>query len=149
MTIKVTTDTSVLISGLVPPRRRIKDQLFSEQHDLYMRANEIMGKIASKEYSNHVPLVTMIEVAAVVSRLTNDAKSVTLALSFVSENSRLYPDVYLLEKAIEIGQETKASGFDVLFMACSEVSGSKLLTDDRKMYEKAVEYGLNASFLRS
>jgi predicted nucleic acid-binding protein len=45
MTIKVTTDTSVLISGLVPPRRRIKDQLFSEQHDLYMRANEIMGKI--------------------------------------------------------------------------------------------------------
>jgi len=149
MTIKVTTDTSVLISGLVPPRRRIKDHLFSEQHDLYMRANEILEKIASKEYSNHVPLVTMIEVASVVSRLTNDAKSVTMALSFVSENSRLYPDVYLLEKAIEIGQETKASGFDVLFMACSEVSGSKLLTDDRKMYEKAVEYGMNAGYLRS
>ena len=149
MTIKVTTDTSVLISGLVPPRRRIKDQLFFQQHDLYMRSNEILEKIASKEYANHVPLITMIEVAAVVSRLTNDAESVELALSFVNDNSRLYPDVYLLDRAVEIGKATKASGFDVLFMACSEVSGSRLLTDDRKMYEKAVEYGLNADFLRS
>ncbi len=47
MTINVTTDTSFLISGLVPPRRRIKDPLFFQQHDLYKRSNEILEKIAS------------------------------------------------------------------------------------------------------
>ena len=101
------------------------------------------------EYSNHVPLVALIEVASVVSRLTNEPKSVGLALSYVSENAKLYPDVYLLERSIEIGKETKASGFDVLFMACAEMSGSLLLTDDRKMYEKSAEYGLEVNFLRT
>lgn len=147
MTINVTIDTSVLIKVLVPPRRRAKDQLFSEQLDLHLRSNEILNKVERGEYSNHVPLLALIEVASVVSRLTNDPKSVSLALSFVSENSMLYPDVYLLERSIEIGKETKASGFDVLFLACAETSGSLLLTDDRKMYERATLYGLEANFL--
>jgi predicted nucleic acid-binding protein len=62
---------------------------------------------------------------------------------------KLYPDVYLLERSIEIGKETKASGFDVLFMACAEMNGSLLLTDDRKMFEKSSEYGLEVNFLRA
>ncbi len=93
-------------------------------------------------------MVALIETASVVSRLTDDAESVSQAISFVVENSRLYPDLHLLERSIEIGRITKASGFDVLFLACAEASGSVLLTDDRKMYERAVEYGLNAWFLR-
>lgn len=149
MTIKVTTDTSVLVKGLVPPRRRVKDRLFTEQLNLHLRSSEILKKVEHGEYSNHVPLIALIEVASVVSRLTNEPKSVSLALSYVSENSRLYPDVYLLEKSIEIGEETKASGFDVLFMACAEIAGSLLLTDDRKMYESAALYGLKVNFLRS
>ncbi len=71
-----------------------------------------------------------------------------LALSFVSQNSELYSDAYLLEKAIEIGMRTKASGFDVVFMSCAEVTGSILMTDDKGMYEKARVYGLDAKFLR-
>jgi predicted nucleic acid-binding protein len=149
MTINVTTDTSVLIKGLVPPRRRAKDQFLSEQLNLHRRSSEILKKVELGEYSNHVPLVALIEVASVVSRLTNEPKSVSLALSYVSENSKLYPDVYLLERSIEIGKETKASGFDVLFMACAEMNDSLLLTDDRKMYEKSAEYGLEVNFLRA
>jgi len=149
MITNVTTDTSVLIKGLVPPRRRAKDQLFSEQLDLHLRSVEILNKVERGDYSNHVPLIALIEVASVVSRLTNEPKSVSLALSYVSENSKLYPDVYLLERAIEIGKKTKASGFGVLFMACAEANGSILLTDDRKMYEKAALYGLEVNLLRA
>jgi predicted nucleic acid-binding protein len=61
---------------------------------------------------------------------------VELALSFVSQNSELYSDAYLLEKAIEIGRITKASGFDVVFMSCAEVTSSILITDDKGMYKK-------------
>jgi predicted nucleic acid-binding protein len=50
----------------------------------------------------------------------------------VSQNSRVYSDVYLLERSIEIGVRTKASGFDVVFMACAEETGSMLITDDKK-----------------
>lgn len=149
MTINVTTDTSVLIKGLVPPRRRVKDQLLNDQLNLHLRSHEILSKVEHGEYLNHVPLIALIEVASVVSRLANDHNSVNLALSYVSENSKLYPDVYLIEKSIEIGKETKASGFDVLFMACAEVSGSILLTDDRKMYERASECGMQVDFLRA
>ena len=93
-------------------------------------------------------MIALIETVCVVARLTNDDESVELALSFVSQNSELYSDAYLLEKAIEIGMRTKASGFDVVFMSCTEVTGSILITDDKGMYEKAIDYGLEAKFLR-
>ena len=59
MTIKVTTDTSVLVKGLVPPRRRVKDRLFTEQLNLHLRSSEILKKVEHGEYSNHVPLALM------------------------------------------------------------------------------------------
>lgn len=60
MITNVTTDTSVLIKGLVPPRRRAKDQLFSEQLDLHLRSVEILNKVERGDYSNHVPLIALI-----------------------------------------------------------------------------------------
>ena len=61
---------------------------------------------------------------------------------------KFYGDAYLLERSIEVGIITKASGFDVIFMACAEETGSTLITDDRKMDEKARHYGLDVIFLR-
>ena len=52
-------------------------------------------------------MIALIETVCVVARLTNDDESVELALSFVSQNSELYSDAYLLEKAIDYGLEAK------------------------------------------
>lgn len=147
MAIRVTTDTSVMIKGLVPPRRRKRDQLYEIQLDLHLRSREILSKIESGEYINHIPMIALIETACVVSRLSDEDRA-DLALSFVSQNSKLYSDAYLLERSIEVGKRTKASGFDVVFMACAEETGSTLITDDRKMYEKANDYGLDVRPLR-
>lgn len=147
MDTRVTIDTSVIVKGLVPPRRRKRDQLFESQLELHLRCREILLKTESGEYINNIPLLALIETACVVSRLS-DEKRADLALSFVSQNSRVYSDVYLLERSIEIGLRTKASGFDVVFMACAEETGSMLITDDRKMYERANDYGLDVRFLR-
>lgn len=147
MAIRVTTDTSVMIKGLVPPRRRKKDQLYETQLGLHLRSREILSKIESGEYINHIPMLALIETACVVSRLSDEERA-DLALSFVSQNSRLYSDAYLLERSIEVGKRTMASGFDVVFMACAEETGSTLITDDRKMYERANDYGMDVRFLR-
>lgn len=136
----VTTDTTVLVKGLIPPRRKKRDVIHDEYLNLHRKAKEVLLKIERGIYKNHIPLIALIETVCVVARLTNDYESVELALSFASQNSELYSDAYLLEKAIEIGMRTKASGFDVVFMSCAEVTGAILITDDKGMYEKAREW---------
>jgi len=145
---RVTTDTTVLIKGLVPPRRKRDDALLDESNRLYTTALEVLRRIELGDYENHIPLLALIETACVVSRLTNDPESASLATSFVSSHANLYDTTDLLLRSIEIGIKTKASGFDVIFMACADMTGSLLITDDRKMYEKSLEFGLEAALLR-
>jgi predicted nucleic acid-binding protein len=147
MAIRVTIDTSVMVKALTPPRRKKLDELYEAQLDLHLRSREILLKVESGKYSNHLPIIALIETAAVVSRLSDEVRA-GLALDFLSMNSQFYSDGYLFEMAVEIGLKTKASGFDVLFMACAEKTGSKLITDDRKMQERANDYGLDVIFLR-
>lgn len=144
----VTTDTSVLIKGLVTPRRKINDTHFDESVRLHKNALTILERIETGEYHNHIPVLAIIETACVVSRLTNDPESASLAVSFVSNHSKLYDTTILLEKSIEVGIKTKASGFDVVFIACAAMMNSTLITDDRKMFEKATEIGIETIFLR-
>lgn len=56
MSTRVTADTSVMVKGLVPPRRRKRDQLYEVQLGLHLRSKEILSKIESGEYINHIPL---------------------------------------------------------------------------------------------
>ena len=147
MATSVTVDTSVMVKGLVSPRRKKKDQLFESQLDLHLRSRDILVKIESGDYVNHIPMLALIETACVVSRLADEARA-RLAIAYLSQHSKFYGDAYLLDRSIEVGIITKASGFDVIFMACAEETGSTLITDDRKMDEKARHYGLDVIFLR-
>jgi len=149
MPANTTCDSTIIVRGLVHPRRKKRDKIYREQLRLHKKAKKILKKVESGEYRLHIPLIAFIETASVVSRLTNDKESIRMALSFLGENSKVYPDILLFEKAVEIGIETKASGFDVLFMACAKLTKSKLITDDRRQFERAKEYGLETEFLRS
>ncbi|MCX6698930.1 MAG: hypothetical protein NTV68_03225 [Methanomicrobiales archaeon] len=141
---RVTTDTTVLVRGLVPPRRKRQDLIYEESIRLHSSASEVLRRIEQGEYQNHIPLLALIETACVVSRLTNDPESASLSVSFVSSHAKLYDTADLLERSIEIGIASKASGFDVIFMACADITGSLLITDDRKMYERARESGIDS-----
>jgi len=148
MPINITCDTTVIVKGFVPPKRRKHDEIYQEQLRLHNKAKEILRKVEFGEYELHIPLIAFVEIACVISRLTNDEESVKLAISFLGQYAHAYPDMILFDKAIKIGMKTKASGFDVLFLACAEFTNSILITDDRKQYEKAKGYGLKAEFLR-
>jgi len=148
MVINITCDTTVIIKGFVPPRRKKHDEIHEEQLKLHNIAREILSGVEQGTYKLHIPLIAFVEVACVISRLTNDEESVKLAISFLWQYAKAYPDMVLFERAIQIGMETKASGFEVLFMACADITNSVLITDDRKQSEKAKEYGLDTEFLR-
>ena len=83
MPTNITCDTTVIIKGFVPPKRRKHDEIYQEQLRLHNIAKEILRKIELGEYKLCIPLIAFIETACVISRLTNDEESVKLALSFL------------------------------------------------------------------
>ena len=58
---RVTTDTTVLIRGLVAPRRRRQDAISEEYLRLYNSASEVLHRIEQGEYQNHIPLLALIK----------------------------------------------------------------------------------------
>ena len=57
-------------------------------------------------------------------------------------------DIELLEEAVDIATKTKASGFDVIFIACSKLTNSTLITDDLGMHRAATSFGIDSKLLR-
>ncbi|WP_206203409.1 type II toxin-antitoxin system VapC family toxin, partial [Thermococcus sp. GR7] len=115
---------------------------------LHQKAESILRKVESGEMALHEPLVMLVEVATVVSRLSSSETLSKAAVQFLIQHSSFYSDIYLLDEAIELGIQTKMSGFDVLFLACAKVCKAVLVTDDLKMYEKAREIGIKSQLLR-
>jgi len=136
MPTNITCDTTVIVEGFVPPKREKHDEIYNEQLRSHNKAKEILRKVELGEYELHIPLIAFVEIACVISRLTNDEESVKLAISFLGQYAHAYPDMILFDKAIEIGTKTKASGFDVLFLTCAEFTNSILITDDKKQNMK-------------
>lgn len=137
------------MKGLVPPRRKKRDEIYEESLRLHKLAKDFLEKIEYGECRLYIPSVALIESGAVISRVTNKkhiAKDAVGFLKGVSEE--IFYDYQILDKAIEIGIETKASGFDTTFVACAKLTDSTLVTDDKRMFEVAKNYGIKALLLR-
>lgn len=69
---KLTIDSSVLIKALIPPKRRKQDGIYRTQKQLPTNALKISEDVVRKKISMSIPSAVLIEVGAVVSRLTNN-----------------------------------------------------------------------------
>lgn len=146
---KLTVDSSVLIKALVPPKRRKRDDIYESQLQLHASALKIFEDVVRKKISMYIPSVVLIEVGAVVSRLTNNETDAKEAVEKVrSHASQILFDHDLLELTISTALKTKASGFDNLILSCSLSTGSAIITDDLKLHEIAIEYGQKSYLLR-
>ena len=145
---EVTLDTTVLIKAIIPPRRRKNDALYNEQLRLHTSAKAIVSKVEEGQLSMNVPAVAIIEAAAVGARLTGKEQRGMDAAAYVKANGNIIEEAALLERAVEIAAKIKISGFDSLFIACAEITGSVLVTDDKGMHEAAIKYGIRAELLR-
>src|SRR3989338_3851790 len=131
-------DTTVVVKGLVEPRREKKDSLHQNAAKLHKEALRFLKECETGNISVFVPSVALVETAAVISRLTNDRSSSEDAVDFMMQNMRVLFDYEVLDKAVDLGIKTKASGFDSVFLAAASVSGGTLVTDDAGMHKAAL-----------
>ncbi len=142
-------DTTFIVKGLVEPRRKKRDEILGQQLKLHNKAKEYLEKVEREEIQMIIPSVALIETASVVSRLTNDNNLSVDAVNFLSENAEeILFDFETLDAAIRTGIETKASGFDTLYITVLKLTNVILLTDDSKLQNIAKEKGFQSKLLR-
>jgi len=141
-------DTSVLVKGFLPPLRRKRDEIYRQQLAIHLKAKELLKKAQNGEFILHEPVIALVETSTVLWRLSKSERIVDVGVEFLETYSIFYSDVYLMDDAMKLGRDTGASGFDVLFLACAKRANAKLITDDKKMYEKALRAGIKAELLR-
>jgi len=113
---KLTIDSSVLIKALVPPLKRKEDSNYRQRMILHTRALQIFEDVVHKKISMCIPSVVLIEVGAVVSRVTNNENDAKEAVAKVRmHSSQILFDYDLLEPTISTAIKTKASGLIILF----------------------------------
>ena len=144
----VTLDTTVLAKGIVPPRRRKKDIIYQEQFRLFTLAKSVITEVENRKSVMNIPSAAVVEIAAVVARLTGKEERGIQASDYVKKHGNIIFDIELLDKAVGIAAQTKISGFDSIFIACAKFSNSTLITDDKKMFDAAVKVGIKAKLLR-
>ena len=147
--VKYTIDTSVIVKGLVPPRRKKKDEILGQQKKMHKLARSYLDKVRNKEVDMYIPAIALVETGIVVSRITNNEEDSKKAVSFLKKNAtHIFYDHEILEEAISLGIETKASGYDTMFLVIAKESVSELLTDDALQHKAALSKGIASSLLR-
>jgi len=81
--------------------------------------------------------------------LTNNKTLAKESVVFLYENAEeILFDFETLAKAVETGIKTKASGFDNLYLAVTDITNSTLLTDDLQLHKLAKKVNLKSKLLR-
>ncbi len=142
-------DTTIIVKGIVSPRRKKKDQLYEQQLQVHSIASSLLEKVEKGKLKLIIPSIALVETAAVVSRLTNDKTVSEEAVQFIRTIAKkIVYDYEFLEKAISVGIGSKTSGFDVVFLTCSKLYDCPLVTDDQRLYKVAKEKGYNVISLQ-
>lgn len=142
-------DTTFIVKGLVEPRRTKQDKEFERQTNLHFKAKEYLEKLNTGQIVMIIPSIALVETGCVVARLTNDPVLAQESVDFLKENAAaILFDFETLDTAIKVGIETKASGFDNLYLAVLELTKGILLTDDHRLHELAIEKGFESRLLR-
>jgi len=143
-----TVDSSFIVKGLVPVRRVKDDALRAQQQREFEIASEYISAIERGEHQMFVPAIALVEVAAVISRLTNSREDAKRGSDFVRQNAlRIYYETDLLERAIETAITAKTGGYDTIFLTVAKITNSTLLTADRLQSSMALTLGLKSVLL--
>jgi len=145
---RFTVDSSFIVKGLVPVRRAKADDLRARQTREYERASAYLNAIGVGAHRMFVPAIALVEVAAVISRLTNSHEDARQGAAFVRHHAtRIYYETDLLDRAIETAITAKTGGYDTIFLTVAKITGSTLLTADRAQHEMAIHIGLDSILL--
>ncbi len=143
-----TFDTTVLAEGLVKPRREKKDAVYEERKKRHEKAKAFLREVETGEAVMYVPTAALVEIAAVVSRLTGKEERGREASEYVQTHAEVLYDWDILQEAVQLAAETAASGFDNVFLTVAKETDSTLLTNDSGMHSTAQNIGIESILLR-
>ena len=135
---ELTLDTSVIIKGMIPPKRRDKKR--NERIRKFKTANTYMKLLFSGKIIGFIPSAVLVELSAVGTRLTGSKKFGISLAGKIEEICTVLYDEEILDNAIGVSAQYKASGFDNLLLTCAILTNTLLFTDDKKLhnlYDKA------------
>jgi len=141
-------DSSVVLKALLPPPRNLKEEIPKRELKTHEKCRFILETIEEKRIETHSPAVIVVEVAGVIRRITGDEYRASIASDTIKNNFILHYDGEILEKAREVATLTGASGFDAYFIATARLLGLPLVTDDKGMYLRAKELGIDSLLVR-
>ena len=110
---------------------------------MHKLARSYLDKVRDEHADMYIPAVALIETGIIISRITNNEEDSRKAISFLRRNAHhVFYEYEILEEAISFGIETKASGYDTIFLTIAEVTQSELLTDDSLQHKIALSRGI-------
>lgn len=143
-------DTTVIAKGIFPPRRTKEDEIYEQRMELHRKARTVLEEIEGEdEPSTAVPTAALIETAAVGARLTGKKDRGLEATEWIRAHLTTIYDYQVLDQAIDVAADTRASGFDSLFITCARANDCRLVTDDKGMHEAAENAGIESRLLRN
>lgn len=134
---KYTLDSSCIVKALLPPKRKKKDTILKQQIISHKKAKNIFKEIVTKESTGIIPTLALIEVATVMTRLTNNPSLGKETSYYISQELNIVSEEETLKESIDLASKYCFSGFDTLFVTCAKITKSTLVTSDKKMAELA------------
>lgn len=100
----------------------------------FKTANTYMKLLFSGKIVGFIPSAVLVESSAVGARLTGSKKFGMNLAKRIEEVCTVLYDEEILDSAIEVSAQYRASGFDNLLLTCAILTDTPLFTDDRKLF---------------
>lgn len=129
-------DTTVIVKGLLKPYQKLPAEIYERELETHRKCKFILNRLEQETFEVYIPLVCVVEVAAVFKRLTGKEK---LALGVSLKIKEIYfmvGEEKFFDEAWKNAAKTGSSGFDSYFLALAKIMDATLITDDENMAEK-------------
>jgi predicted nucleic acid-binding protein len=146
--IRVVLDSSVLIKSIFKPLRSLSSDVYSRELETHEKCKILIKLIEERDVEVHVPMVCIVEIAAIAKRLAGRALAAK-ASEGIMKSYNLAEEEAIFDIAWDVALETGCSGFDSYFIALAKREDAILFTDDSGMYYHAEEIDVNSILMRS
>ena len=140
-------DTSVIVKSIFKPMKSLPDDIYKREMETHKKCICIIKTIEEKNIDIYIPYVSVVEIAAVVKRLSNKNLAGRISKS-IFDSYEIIGEHIIFESAWDIAKNTGCSGFDSYFIALAHIKNASLITDDGGMHNHAEEIGVDSVLIR-
>jgi len=146
---EVVLDSSIIVKSKVKPGRWLPEDIYERELETHRKAKILVKILKSTGITVLIPYPVVVEVAAVIRRLTNKelAEKIVNSLMTTTGYTIIYEEEYR-SRALKVALETGSSGFDAYIIALAWYRDAPLITDDEPMSKHAETLGVRAILLR-